>query len=138
REVAWAGLASPEKALALLGEARASLGPGLTAFELMNERSLRFTLRHAANARPPLSGRHEWHALIEFSSHRSPEHARAELEELLARALEHALIEDAVISRSVAQAQALWGLREAMSESQRPEGFSIKHDVSVPVAAIPE
>ncbi len=43
-----------------------------------------------------------------------------------------------MIAGSLAQSQALWRLRETASEAQRPEGGSIKHDVSVPVARIPE
>ena len=45
---------------------------------------------------------------------------------------------DAVLAASTAQADALWKLRESMSDAQRPEGASIKHDVSVPVASTPE
>ncbi len=36
------------------------------------------------------------------------------------------------------QAASLWSLRESISESQKQEGASIKHDISVPVAAIPD
>ncbi|HEY5347986.1 MAG TPA: FAD-linked oxidase C-terminal domain-containing protein, partial [Rhizomicrobium sp.] len=48
------------------------------------------------------------------------------------------LATDAVIAASEAQAQALWRLRESISEAQKHEGASIKHDISVPIAAIPD
>jgi FAD/FMN-containing dehydrogenase len=43
-----------------------------------------------------------------------------------------------VIASSVAQQKALWHMRESMSEAQKPEGGSIKHDVSVPVSTVPQ
>mgnify|MGYP003472540925 FL=1 len=45
---------------------------------------------------------------------------------------------DAVVAKSTAQSQALWALRENISEAQRFEGASIKHDISVPISSVPE
>lgn len=56
----------------------------------------------------------------------------------MAAACEAGLASDAAVAVSDAQAQALWALRENISEAQRIEGISIKHDVSVPVSRIPE
>ncbi len=42
-----------------------------------------------------------------------------------------------MLAASEAQAQALWALRENISEAQRIEGISIKHDIAVPVSSIP-
>ena len=44
---------------------------------------------------------------------------------------------DATIAANQTQARALWHIRESISESQKREGASIKHDISVPVASIP-
>jgi FAD/FMN-containing dehydrogenase len=44
---------------------------------------------------------------------------------------------DATIADSGAQGKAFWRIREMFGEVQRHIGASIKHDVSVPVAAIP-
>lgn len=41
-----------------------------------------------------------------------------------------------MLARDAAQAQALWRLRESISESQKPEGVSLKHDVSVPLGRL--
>lgn len=137
REVAWVGLDSPSRALSLFDAASRRAGSNLTAFELMQDRSVDFVVRHIPGMRAPLSGPHGWQVLMEFSSGRSRQDARDLAEQVLSEALEAQLIDDAVLAGSLAQCDAMWKLRESMSEGQRPEGASIKHDVSVPVAAIP-
>jgi FAD/FMN-containing dehydrogenase len=110
----------------------------LTAFEFMGRTALEFVASHASGVRVPLSIDAPWYALLEISSARSDGRAQAMLEEFLEQALDRELIGDAVIANSLAEAQNLWALREAVSEVQKHEGGSIKHDVSVPVARIPE
>ncbi len=56
---------------------------------------------------------------------------------LLEQGFEAGLIENAVIASSVAQQKAIWHMRESMSDAQKPEGGSIKHDVSVPISRVP-
>jgi FAD/FMN-containing dehydrogenase len=64
--------------------------------------------------------------------------ANSHLEEAMENALSSSdLVTDAVIAKSDTQRAALWKLREGMSEAQKPEGGSIKHDVSVPIKSIP-
>ncbi|WP_224003531.1 FAD-binding oxidoreductase [Aureimonas sp. SA4125] len=138
REVAYVGLASPEKALRLLGRAEARAGRQLTAFELMGRRGMEFTLRHTEGARDPLAAAHAWYLLVEISSQRSAEDARETLEAILGSALEDDVIEDAAIAQSLGDAATFWKMREAMSWAQKPEGGSIKHDVAVPVARVAE
>jgi FAD/FMN-containing dehydrogenase len=60
------------------------------------------------------------------------------LEAALGDAFEVGLARDAVVAQSGAQAEALWALRENISEAQRIEGISIKHDIAVPVSRVPE
>jgi D-lactate dehydrogenase (cytochrome) len=43
-----------------------------------------------------------------------------------------------VIAANLDQRAAFWTLREVISPAQKPEGGSIKHDISVPVAAVPD
>ncbi|CAM5512554.1 FAD/FMN-containing dehydrogenase [Aquamicrobium terrae] len=138
REVAFAGLQSPEQALALFLLATERAGPALTAFELIGQRPYDFTLAHAAGVvTRPLAGDWPWYALIEISSGRSAEDARGLVEEILGEGLEAGTAGDAVIAASLSQAHAFWNFREMLPESQKPEGASIKHDISVPVAAMP-
>ncbi|MEX0408922.1 FAD-binding oxidoreductase [Aquibium sp. LZ166] len=138
REVAWIGLRSPEAALALFALASDRAGSGLTAFELCARIAVDFSVRHIPGIVAPLAGEHPWLVLVEISSGRSAEDARGLIEEMLAEGIERELADDAVIAQNLSQADAFWAVREAMSEAQKPEGVSIKHDISVPVASIPE
>ncbi|WP_062112473.1 FAD-binding oxidoreductase [Aureimonas sp. AU40] len=138
REVAYVGLDSPDAALKLLTRAEVLSGGRLTAFELMPRIGIEFTVRHTQGARDPLAEPHAWYVLIEISSPVSGEDARAVLETILEGAFEAGEIEDAAIAQSMADATTFWRMREEMSWAQKPEGGSIKHDVSVPVALVPE
>lgn len=137
REVAFVGLPSAKAALALLGMALDRAGAALTAFELIGQRPYDFTLAHAPGVVRPLQGDWPWYVLAEISSGRSPEDARALIEDILAAALDEGVAGDAVIAASLAQAQAFWTFREVLPEAQKAQGASIKHDISVPVASIP-
>jgi FAD/FMN-containing dehydrogenase len=138
REVAWVGLQSPKDALALFTLASERAGASLTAFELIVDAPLAFVLKHIPGSVAPLSSPHPWHVMLEISSGRSAEDARALIEEILSEGFEAGTVSDAVIAASLAQADAFWRIRESMSDAQRPEGGSIKHDISVPVASIPD
>ncbi len=136
-QVAIAGLNSPKAALAALGLAQQRCGSALTGFELMPRIGVEFTVAHIPGVRDPLSGKHPWYVLIDISSGQSEEAADAMMQAVLEDALGKSLIADAVIAQSDAQRADFWRLRETMSEAQKHEGASIKHDVSVPVAEIP-
>ncbi|MGB3865492.1 MAG: FAD-binding oxidoreductase [Xanthobacteraceae bacterium] len=134
-EAAFVGLQSPAQALKLLAIAQAEAASELTSFELMAEICIDFCVKHGPSIRDPLATRYPWYVLMEVSSSRDD--ARATLEAILTRAFEHGIVDDAAIADSLAQRAAFWTLREAISAAQKPEGGSIKHDVSVPVAAVP-
>lgn len=136
--VAYAGLASPEDALTLLGLAQNHAGSSLTGFELMPRLGVEFSAAHTEGVRDPLQGQHKWYVLIDISSSRSAEDARAMIEAILTEGFEAGLVEDATIAESTAQEKSFWLMREAMSDAQKPEGGSIKHDISIPVARVPE
>ncbi|OCW55588.1 FAD-binding oxidoreductase [Hoeflea olei] len=137
-EAIFAGIDSPETALKLFRLAQDFCGPLLTGFELMPRIGIEFTTKHIEGVRDPLAEPHPWYVLIDISSGQSQEAARAMLEGLFVAADEAGLIRDAAAAENEAQRQGFWHLRESMSWAQRPEGGSIKHDVSVPVARIPE
>lgn len=137
RQVAYVGLASPDAALALFEKASQRCGSALTGFELMPRIGIEFTTKHIPGVRDPLTSVHPWYALVDISTSDSAETAEAMMQELLAEAFEAGLVSDAAIAASLAQQDAFWHLRESMSEAQKPEGGSIKHDVSVPVSRIP-
>jgi FAD/FMN-containing dehydrogenase len=134
---AFVATASPANAVALLGRAKAAFGPALTGFELMPRFGIDLVLKHLPGARDPIADRHPWYVLIEVSS-AAEGGADEAFEALLGEAMEAGEVDDAVIAGSLDQRAALWRMREGMSEVQGIEGGSIKHDVSVPIAAVPE
>ncbi len=135
---AFAGLPDLDAALDFFEHARSKLGPALTAFELLPRIGLDFVIRNMEGARDPLEAHYPWYVLIEHSGPEKEEDAIGIIESLLEISIGENIIKDAVIAQSQSQSLALWNLRDRMSEAQKPEGGSIKHDVSVPIALIPE
>ncbi len=135
-ETAFVGLKSPADALKLLTISQNEVAGSLTSFELLSDIAVDFSVRHGIDVRHPLAGRHPWYVLMELSSPRDD--ARAGLEAILAKGLEDGIVDDATIAASLSQRQSFWKLRDEMSAAQKPEGGSIKHDISVPVAAVPD
>jgi len=138
RVAALVAVPTPAAALSLLGLAQAQLGPMLTAFELISDTCLSLVLRHVPGTRAPLDPRPPWTLLVEISSSADEQAAQAALEALLGEALEREYCSDAVVSGSGAQFEAFWSLREHISDAQASEGATIKHDISMPVSAVPE
>ncbi len=131
------GLADLEKAASFF-DLGFQIGAGeLTAFEIMPRLGIDFVLRHAEGTRDPLGGSYPWYVLIELSSLR-PDAASPALEALLVKGVEDEIVADAALAASLTQAEEFWRLREMLSEVQLHEGGSIKNDVAVPVAALPE
>ena len=133
---AWAAVPDPAAAVSLLGRLRDAAGDNVTAFEIVGRPALELVLRHIPGARDPLAGKPAWQLLIELSGAR--EDLAATLEQALQQAAEDGLVDDAAVAASVAQSAALWALRENVSEAQKIEGVSIKHDIAVPVSRIAE
>ncbi len=135
-ETAFVAVRDPAAAIELLARARNGSGDAVGAFELISQTALEMVLRHIPGTVAPLADHHDWYVLIELSSSTTGGALKTSLERVLAEALEAGLVPDAVIAASAQQAQALWRLRETITEAQKPEGGSIKHDVSVPVSKV--
>jgi D-lactate dehydrogenase (cytochrome) len=60
------------------------------------------------------------------------------LQAALEAAFADGVIDNAVMAESLEDRTRMWAFREQMSEVQSKEGASIKHDVSVPIAAVPQ
>ncbi len=133
---AFIAVPDPAAALFLLHELRASGGGTLTGFELMPEIGLEFVLNNIPGTRPPFDRSHPWYVLAELSGHSENDLAAA-LEETLASCLERGMVHDALIAANERQREEFWRLRHGLSEAQKPEGGSIKHDISVPVSQMP-
>jgi FAD/FMN-containing dehydrogenase len=134
---ALVGIDSPQHALDLLARLRTAAGDQVTSFELMPRLAVELTVKHVPGVADPLDQNAPWYLLIELSS----PNPRQELINLLTATLEDAAaggtIMDAMLATSIGQARAMWKLRETVPEAQRRHGASLKHDVSVPVSAIP-
>jgi len=135
-ETAFLAVPSPEAAVKLLNLAQSQISGTLTGFELMIRGIIDFAIKHGHNVRDPLASPHPWYVLMEVSSQQA-EGLRDNLEEFLGSAIEQELVSDATIAANIDQAKSFWHMRHTLTEVQKPEGGSIKHDVSVPVAAIP-
>jgi len=131
----WLGVASPEAAVQLLQRTQDQFDAHLTAFELVCPLSLALVRQHVPGAAPVPDA--PWHVLCEFSGSESSGLA-TRVEQFLAHAFEAGWVEEGVMAQSEQQRQALWALRENISEAQKREGVSIKHDIAVPISAIPE
>ena len=135
-ETAFVGVKSADAALELLGVATERTAGGVTSFEIMTRRGIELVLEHGAGCRDPLAAPHAWYVLMELSSQQR-DGLRAVLEEILEQGMERGLVLDATIADSLEQGKAFWRIREMFGEVQRHAGGSIKHDISVPVAAVP-
>jgi FAD/FMN-containing dehydrogenase len=135
-ETAFVGVPSPQASVDLLGIATERTAGGVTSFELMARSGVDAVIKHDAASRNPLAGQHPWYVLIELSS-QARSGLREVLEEILSEGQQKGFVLDATIADSLGQGKAFWRIREMFGEVQRHIGASIKHDVSVPVAAIP-
>lgn len=134
-ETAIVNLDSPETGLALFKLMRERVGGRLNAFELVPRIGLDFQMRHGMLDMDPTASPAPWYALVEVTVMAG--NTAGALQDALEAALENGLIADAALAESLAERNRMWAFREQMSESQIPEGASIKHDVSVPLAAVP-
>jgi D-lactate dehydrogenase (cytochrome) len=134
-QTAFVGLKSPADALKLLAVSQAEAAGSLTSFELLAEICVDISLKHGTDIRDPLAYRHPWYVLMEISSSRDD--AAATVEAVLERGIRNGFVGDAVLAASLQQRAAFWKLRETIPPAQKREGGSIKHDISVPVAAVP-
>ncbi len=131
-DTALCAVPSPDAALGLLNLMRGESGNRLVAFELMPEIGLGFAVKHL-QAVNPIASPSPWFVLFEAADANA-----GAIEDGLGKALEQGLVTDAAVAQSEAQRKSFWNLRECLSESQKFEGGSIKHDVSVPVSALPD
>ncbi len=134
---ALAGIDSPQHALDLLARLRTAAGDQVTSFELMPRLAVQLTVKHVQGVADPLDQNTPWYLLIELSSPNPQQGLLTLLTSTLEEAAAAGTIQDAMLATSMAQAQAMWKLRESVPEAQRRHGASLKHDVSVPISAIP-
>ena len=135
---ALAAVPSLDAAVTLLGLAHQFLGAGLTGFEVMGQFALSLVVKHFPQQRVPFYGTTPYCVVLENSDGESDDHARTQFERLLESAMTQGCVTDAVVAESMAQARALWHIRESIPLAQAQEGLNIKHDISIAVSRIPE
>ena len=133
---ALVAVSDPDASVALLGRLRAACGERVSGFELIARVCLDLVFKNIPGARDPFGGPHPWYVLVELFDSAEGSGLADLLEGALGEAVEQGLVQDAVIAASEAQRLELWALRENVSDAQRIEGVSVKHDVSVPVSRI--
>ncbi|HRE18866.1 MAG TPA: FAD-binding oxidoreductase, partial [Rhodocyclaceae bacterium] len=136
QQTAWIAIPHAAAALALLASAQDRFDARLTAFELISDVALDLVVQHIPGSRAPLACA-PCYVLCEISGSAEDGLERA-LEDWLEQHLATGQAHDAVVAKSEAQARQLWHLRESISEAQKIDGVSIKHDIAVPVSRIPE
>lgn len=137
RVVAWVGLASAGDALRLLRHLDAAVGDAVESFELIPQSALDLVLQHVAGTRAPLSEPLPWNVLVEVVAPIGAPTPEKHVFAALASALEVGIAQDGAIASNEAQAEALWKLRESISEAEKKDGPAAKHDISVLVADMP-
>jgi len=135
---ALVGVDSPQHALDLLGLLRTAAGDQVTTFELLPRLAVELTVKHIAGVANPQDMGTAWYLLIELTSPNPRQNLAGLLADDLHQAAADGIVKDAMIATSIAQAQAMWKLRESIPEAQRHHGASLKHDISVPVSSVPK
>jgi FAD/FMN-containing dehydrogenase len=137
RATAFIALRDPDAAVSLLGSLREASGDCVTSFELIPRIGIDLTTRHIPGVVDPLSATSPWYVLCELSSSRAHEPLDAMLQAALEQALAKGWVSDAAVAQANRERDAFWRLRESIPEAQRKDGYSLKHDISVPVSQVP-
>lgn len=134
---AFIGISSPDKAIELLGLLRASAAERLSSFELLPRVAIELTTQHISGVTDPLGTPYPWYVLCELTC--STDDALSDLlQHTLTEAAQRSLLLDAALATSERVRAAFWRLRETIPEAQRHAGPSLKHDISVPLASLPQ
>lgn len=134
---ALVALERAEDALTLLELVQAQVGPLLSAFELISHACLELVSFHFPQLTYPFASRAAYAVLLELSDHESEEHTLTVLEKVLGEALARGVASDVLLPQSLSQSNKFWDIREHIPLSQVKDGKNVKHDISLPIAAVP-
>ena len=130
-QTALVAVRSASESVGLLARLKEQLGDRIETFELVSDYVFGLVEEHIPDARLPFEQRWPWYVLIEAAGRVE------ELEEALAGTMDDGPVLDALIAKSAAESARLWRLRHSISEAERQDGKALKHDISVPVSAMP-
>jgi FAD/FMN-containing dehydrogenase len=125
-------------AVSLLARLRETSGDRVSSFELIPRIAIELTTKHIPGVTDPLDGAHPWYVLCELTSSRASDPLDTVLQETLAAALDAGLVLDAALASNERERSSMWKMRETIPEAQRLDGASLKHDISVPIANLPQ
>ena len=132
---ALCGLNSYESATRLLVGLKASLGSGLTGFELMWDNYYNKVLEMVTDIADPLEGKFPFYLLVEYKDNNA-ELGSERFESALFQQLELGVIADAVIAKSHQDAAIFWQIRDGIGELLQVLGPVSNQDVSLPISEI--
>ena len=138
RAVVIAAVESPQKALQLFELLYAMCGSRLQAFEYFTDECVGLVLQHAHGVRKPFPDAYPGYVLLELADTGDAQALEALMEKAITAAIEQEVCVDAILSASLSQVEEFWKLREEISEAQRADGPHLKHDISLPIEAIPQ
>ena len=138
KSTAFVVVRSPQDAVDLLDAMQDASGGAVATFELMARLAVDFVLRAHPDHREPVETVGAWYVLVELWGSDADVLDTA-LQATLAAAMERGAVTDATLAMNEGQRASFRALREAMSDAQKVSGgASIKHDISLPIARIPE
>jgi FAD/FMN-containing dehydrogenase len=125
----------PAAAVALLAHLRGTCGDTISGFEIISRSCLELVFKNISDTHEPFTTQHEWLVITQLSN---------VLTAPLDRALRDALnsfgdgVLEYLVTHDAATAERWWKLRKNISDAQKIEGISIKHDISVPISRVAE
>lgn len=137
RATAWLAVPNIDAALNLLRLAKELSEDQVSVFELMGREALEFTFAHIDGCRDPLDTSSDWYVLLETASASSVGQVEDRMNAILEAALAQGLVVDGALAQTLSQRDDFWRIRESISEAQKIEGGSIKHDISLPLQHLP-
>jgi FAD/FMN-containing dehydrogenase len=118
QQTAFAGCDTFDQLPRLLRYMESGLAGSLSAFEVMWPEFIDLVTTPPALGRSPLAGRHSYSVLIEAQG-ADEDYDRQRFESVLTHAIDAGLMSDAVIAQSQAQRNAMWALRDDISQTAR-------------------
>ncbi len=132
-----------KNAIAFLSVAKAGLGAGLTAYELISAQSLELIRKNRLVEGLPFSDpktEANWYVLLEFSDHENEVHADQLIHDVLNTGIADGLVKKAVVAKNKSQADLFWQIRNTELERAHDlsERYVVRHDISLTISQLPQ
>ena len=136
---AWLSCRTPAAALDILNALRTASSDRVSAFELIPDVCVQLAQKHIADCTCPLeTSPGLWHIVTEIGTPLQDSALEDTISNTLEKLMDADILQDGTLAKNEKERAAFWRLRESLSEAQKREGGSIKHDIAVPVASIPD